>query len=104
MFTAAFAANRRYLYAFPKMAFLAQLERVASAVEASLDRLLPLSQATAPEQTGLGQAMRYAALGGGKRLRPFLLIESAHLFGVEAGRCASRRLRARMRPLLLSSA
>ena len=27
--------------------------------------------------------MRYAALGGGKRLRPFLLIESARLFGVE---------------------
>jgi farnesyl diphosphate synthase len=26
--------------------------------------------------------MRYAALGGGKRLRPFLLIESARLFGV----------------------
>jgi farnesyl diphosphate synthase len=26
--------------------------------------------------------MRYAALGGGKRLRPFLLIESAGLFGV----------------------
>jgi farnesyl diphosphate synthase len=27
--------------------------------------------------------MRYAALGGGKRLRPFLLIESARLFGVD---------------------
>lgn len=26
--------------------------------------------------------MRYAALGGGKRLRPFLLVESAALFGV----------------------
>jgi farnesyl diphosphate synthase len=25
--------------------------------------------------------MRHAALGGGKRLRPFLLVESAHLFG-----------------------
>lgn len=28
-------------------------------------------------------AMRYASLGGGKRLRPFLLIETARLFGVE---------------------
>jgi farnesyl diphosphate synthase len=28
-------------------------------------------------------AMRYAALGGGKRLRPFLLVEAARLFGVE---------------------
>jgi farnesyl diphosphate synthase len=64
------------------MAFLAELERVASAVEARLDRLLPLSQAAAPEQTGLGQAMRYAALSGGKRLRPFLLIESARLLGI----------------------
>ena len=27
--------------------------------------------------------MRYATLGGGKRLRPFLLVESALLFGVE---------------------
>ncbi|MCL2384961.1 MAG: polyprenyl synthetase family protein, partial [Alphaproteobacteria bacterium] len=27
------------------------------------------------------EAMRYACLGGGKRLRPFLTIESAKLFG-----------------------
>jgi len=64
------------------MAFLAELERVASAVEARLDRLLPPKPAQAPDGAELGQAMRYAALGGGKRLRPFLLIESARLFGV----------------------
>ncbi len=29
------------------------------------------------------EAMRYAALAGGKRLRPFLVIEAAKLFGVE---------------------
>ena len=28
--------------------------------------------------------MRYAALGGGKRLRPFLAVETAALFGVRA--------------------
>lgn len=67
-------------HAFPKMAFLTQLERVASAVEARLDRLLPQSQGQGP--AGLGQAMRYAVLGGGKRLRPLLLLESARLFGV----------------------
>jgi farnesyl diphosphate synthase len=67
-------------HAFPNMAFLAQLERVAGAVEARLDRLLPEPRPQAP--AGLGEAMRYAALGGGKRLRPFLLIESARLFGV----------------------
>ena len=67
-------------HAFPKMAFLTQLERVASAVEARLDRLLPQGQGQGP--AGLGQAMRYAVLGGGKRLRPLLLIELARLFGV----------------------
>ncbi len=31
----------------------------------------------------LVEAMRYASLGGGKRLRPFLLEESAGIFGAE---------------------
>jgi len=58
-----------------------QLERIASLIEGRLDALL------APEPVSSGQArlieaMRYATLGGGKRLRPFLLIESAGLFGV----------------------
>jgi farnesyl diphosphate synthase len=64
------------------MAFLTELERVASAVEARLDRLLAQKPGQAPYGVELGQAMRYAALGCGKRLRPFLLIESARLFGV----------------------
>jgi farnesyl diphosphate synthase len=29
------------------------------------------------------EGMRYASLGGGKRLRPFLVVETARLFGVE---------------------
>ena len=65
------------------MAFLTEIERVAGAVEGRLDRLLAQSRGPAPLGARLGQAMRYAALGGGKRLRPFLLIESARLFGVE---------------------
>ena len=65
------------------MAFLTELERVAGAVEGRLDRLLAQRSGPAPLGARLGQAMRYAALGGGKRLRPFLLIESARLFGVE---------------------
>lgn len=64
------------------MAFLAELERIACAVAERLDRLLAQGRAPAPGGVELGQAMRYAALGGGKRLRPFLLIESARLFGV----------------------
>lgn len=65
------------------MDFLTELERVAGAVEGRLDRLLAPSLSPAPLGARLGQAMRYAALGGGKRLRPFLLIESARLFGIE---------------------
>ncbi len=64
------------------MTFPAEIERVASAVERRLDRLLALNPVPVPGGDELGQAMRYAALGGGKRLRPFLLIESARMFGV----------------------
>jgi farnesyl diphosphate synthase len=63
------------------MAFVAELQRVAGAVERRLDRLLA-KPGGAWENARLGEAMRYAALGGGKRLRPFLLIESARLFDV----------------------
>jgi farnesyl diphosphate synthase len=65
------------------MAFLAELERVAQAVEGRLDRLLAQKPGKTSNSAKLGEAMRYAALGGGKRLRPFLLIESARLFGIE---------------------
>lgn len=62
------------------MAFLTELERVARLVEGRLDQLLG---APVPGATDLAQAMRYAVLGGGKRIRPFLLIQSARLFGVK---------------------
>ena len=64
------------------MAFLAELERVAQAVEGRLDRLLAQNRGEAPLGARLSEAMRYAALGGGKRLRPFLLIESARMLGM----------------------
>ena len=48
-------------------------------VEAMLDRMLASDNKT--EQTLL-DAMRYAVLGGGKRLRPFLVLQSAGLFSV----------------------
>jgi len=64
--------------------FVARLNDVAAATESLLDRLLaatavPLERAR-PER--LVAAMRYACLGGGKRFRPFLVIESAALFAV----------------------
>lgn len=61
----------------------AALEQTAAAVEAELDALLaPVSGA----EGRVIEAMRYATLGGGKRLRPFLLIESARLFEVPEAR------------------
>jgi farnesyl diphosphate synthase len=58
----------------------------AASVEASLDALLPPID-TAEHR--LVDAMRYAALGGGKRLRGFLVMEVAGIFGV-ATACAAR--------------
>lgn len=58
-------------------------ERVAEAADVitvALDQLLP--RADGPEQR-LTEAMRYAALGPGKRLRPFFAMESARLFDAE---------------------
>ena len=53
----------------------------ADLVTVALDELLP--RADGPE-TRLTEAMRYAALGPGKRLRPFFALEAARLFQVEA--------------------
>jgi len=60
--------------------FAARLKENAEAVEGVLDAALR-RRAGWPEQ--LAEAMRYAVLGGGKRLRPFVLIESARIFGAE---------------------
>ncbi|MDX2102620.1 MAG: polyprenyl synthetase family protein [Alphaproteobacteria bacterium] len=58
----------------------------ADGVEATLARLLPVSPGyDAP----LWEAMRYASLGGGKRMRAFLVMEGAALFSVAEG-CALR--------------
>jgi farnesyl diphosphate synthase len=87
MLTHVFAAKIRPFSQFPKnMAFIAELERIARAVGRRLGELLDGGDTTPPGGTELEQAMRYAALGGGKRLRPFLLIQSARLFGVEEAR------------------
>jgi farnesyl diphosphate synthase len=62
------------------------LARRAVQVEEALEGLLPLPEG--PEARLL-EAMRYAALGGGKRLRGFLVLESAALFAVSET-CAAR--------------
>ncbi len=52
----------------------------AKAVDAALQTMLP--QPNGP-QGRVQEAMRYATFAGGKRLRPFLVLHSARLFGVE---------------------
>ncbi|WP_421710233.1 polyprenyl synthetase family protein [Algihabitans sp.] len=60
-----------------------RLQAGAAQLEATLEALLPAS--TAPYATVI-EAMRYASLDGGKRLRPFLVLESAALFDVPVER------------------
>ena len=57
----------------------AALAEHAAVVEEALDVLLPLPDG---RERRLVEAMRYATLGGGKRLRGFLVMEVAGLFGV----------------------
>ena len=64
--------------------FTARLNAAANETDHLLDRLLastPADGETARPKR-LIEAMRYASLGGGKRLRPFLTVETAALFGV----------------------
>jgi farnesyl diphosphate synthase len=56
------------------------LSETADKVEAVLDNIL--TSDGAPERR-IYDAMRYTTLGGGKRLRPFLVAQSAALFGVD---------------------
>lgn len=65
--------------------FTDRLAATARDIETLLDRLL--SPATLSSETArpprLIAAMRHAALDGGKRLRPFLVVETAALFDVD---------------------
>lgn len=65
------------------MSFEEALKACAVETGALLDRLLPGDGTPARR---LAEAMRYATLGEGKRLRPFLVVESAALFDVPRSR------------------
>ena len=56
------------------------LERIAREIDVTFDGLLPLPQ---DSRRRLVEAMRYAAIGGGKRLRPLLLTSTAEMYGVD---------------------
>jgi farnesyl diphosphate synthase len=64
--------------------FQDRLGQVAHETEALLDRLLAptVVDGERARPARLLEAMRYASLGGGKRLRPFLVVESAALLAV----------------------
>jgi farnesyl diphosphate synthase len=64
------------------MTFDEALAAVQADTEAVLAALIP---AAGPARR-LAEAMRYASLGGGKRLRPFFVNETARLFGVDRQR------------------
>ncbi len=63
--------------------FAARLTAAAEETERTLMALLDgaAAQGRPVWPARLAEAMRYASLGGGKRLRPFLVIEAARLFG-----------------------
>lgn len=58
----------------------ARLAEAAASVNGALDRLLPVAEG--PEAQ-LAAAMRYAALGPGKRLRSFFAMETGAMFGTD---------------------
>ena len=63
-----------------------ELGAIAADVDAMFDRLL---EAPADARAPLFEAMRHAAIGGGKRLRPLLVRAAARLFAVDPD-CALR--------------
>ena len=59
------------------------MEDCREKIQKTISSLLPQTDlAEAP----LFDAMRYSALGGGKRLRPFMVMEGARVFGVDPAR------------------
>lgn len=59
------------------------MEDCREKVARTMATLLPVTDSV---EAKLFDAMRYAVLNGGKRLRPFMVLESARVFGVDQGR------------------
>jgi farnesyl diphosphate synthase len=66
------------------VSFPEAMAHAAEMTDAALDRLLEVPPGL---EARVNEAMRYSALSPGKRLRPFLVLAGAQLFGV-ARRCA----------------
>jgi farnesyl diphosphate synthase len=60
-------------------ALASAMSEAAAEIDAALDQLLPTVEGA---EARLFEAMRYSVIGGGKRLRGFLVLEGARQFGV----------------------
>jgi farnesyl diphosphate synthase len=67
----------------PPVSLGTALEQVAADVDRAFDALLPVPP---DSRARLYEAMRYAAIGGGKRIRPLLVIAACNLFKVDSER------------------
>ena len=56
------------------------LARIQREIDATFDALLPMPH---DPRTRLVEAMRYATIGGGKRIRPLLVTATAEMYGVD---------------------
>jgi farnesyl diphosphate synthase len=61
------------------------LAAASRTVDETLERVLPRPEGL---HARVQEAMRYAVFAGGKRLRPFLVLNSARLFGVDPARAS----------------
>jgi farnesyl diphosphate synthase len=65
------------------MTLRAALEAVRAEIDAAFDALLPVPE---DSRARLYEAMRYAAIGGGKRIRPLLVLAACDLYKVDRAR------------------
>ena len=70
----------------PPVSLNAALREISAEMDRQFDALLPVP---GDPRANLYRAMRHAAIGGGKRLRPLLVFATANLFGVDRD-CTAR--------------
>ncbi|MEH3039626.1 MAG: polyprenyl synthetase family protein [Sphingomonas paucimobilis] len=73
----------------PPVSLNAALREISAEMDRQFDALLPIPD---DPRANLYRAMRHAAIGGGKRLRPLLVFATARLFNVERIRAARASL------------
>lgn len=73
----------------PPVSLNAALREISAEMDRQFDALLPVP---GDPRANLYRAMRHAAIGGGKRLRPLLVFATARLFNVERSRAARAAL------------